>query len=100
MGITRLRGIGVLSAGKVGAILYAGIGLVVGTLIACASLLGLFAALRDQPGAGAISGVLGVGAVIILPIFYGIVGAIGLMIVAVLYNLAARVTGGLELELD
>ena len=100
MAITRLRGVGVLSAGKVGAILYAGIGLVVGTLVACLSLLGVFATLRDQPGMSAIGGFLSVGAVIILPIFYGILGAIGLMIVAVLYNLAARVTGGLELETD
>jgi len=99
--VTRIRGVGVLSAAKMGAILYAGIGLVVGALVACVSLVGGFAALANQQGgAGAFGALFGVGAVVFFPILYGVFGCIGAMIVSLLYNLAARAVGGLEIELD
>jgi hypothetical protein len=41
-----------------------------------------------------------VGAVIFLPIFYGIIGFVGGLISALLYNLIARLVGGIELEVE
>jgi hypothetical protein len=42
----------------------------------------------------------GVGFIIFLPIFYGILGFIGGLITAWTYNLVARFAGGLEIELE
>jgi hypothetical protein len=42
----------------------------------------------------------GVGSIIFLPIFYGILGFIGGLITAWTYNLVARFAGGLEIELE
>jgi hypothetical protein len=44
--------------------------------------------------------VFGVGAVFLLPIVYGIMGFLGGVITAVIYNLAAGAVGGLEVELE
>jgi hypothetical protein len=38
--------------------------------------------------------------VIILPIFYGILGAIGAALMGWLYNLVSGITGGLEIEVQ
>ena len=37
-------------------------------------------------------------AIVILPVVYGIIGAITLLISAWIYNVAARITGGIEIE--
>lgn len=43
---------------------------------------------------------LGTGSLVVLPIIYGVLGFILGALTAWLYNLVARWTGGLELELD
>jgi hypothetical protein len=97
-----VRGVNALSIGKVAGIVYACIGLLAGTIIALVSLLGGFAGLmsRDSGGAPLISMFLGVGAVLVFPILYGIVGAIVATIIGAAYNLAARVVGGIELDVE
>ena len=42
----------------------------------------------------------GVGSIILFPIVYGIMGFIGGLITAVLYNLLAGFVGGIEMELQ
>lgn len=42
----------------------------------------------------------GVGAIIFLPIMYGIMGFIGGAIMAFVYNVVAGIAGGVELELE
>ena len=42
----------------------------------------------------------GAGAVVILPIVYGCIGFVGGLIMAPLYNLVAKVVGGIEVELS
>ena len=43
---------------------------------------------------------IGVGFALVLPVLYGIVGFIFAAIACGLYNLAARVAGGIEIQLD
>jgi hypothetical protein len=97
-----IRRIGVLSLAKIQAVLGAGIGLIIGICIALFSLLGggaLMASGQDgsSAGAGMMMG-MGLGAVIIFPIFYAVVGFIGGLLSAWLFNLAAGFVGGLEIE--
>jgi hypothetical protein len=94
-----LQRIGVLSCGKIMGILYAGMGLIVGAFFAIISLAGI--AIPQQNAAGnpmAFMLIGGVAALIFMPIMYGIMGFIGGIIMAALYNLVASLAGGLELE--
>jgi hypothetical protein len=43
---------------------------------------------------------VGVGAIIVLPIFYGGLGFVGTLIAAWLYNVIAGVVGGIELDVQ
>jgi hypothetical protein len=97
-----IREIGVLSLGKVAGIVYACIGLIVGMVVALVSVLGGFAGLAGNGGtaAGFLAMFLGVGAVFILPIFYGVLGSLVGMLVGVIYNVAARLVGGIEITID
>lgn len=95
-----VRQVGVLSLGKIGAAVYAALGLLVGFMFAIISLLGGLASLRQSAGGAAFGMIFGVGAIIIFPIFYACVGAIVLMILGAVYNLVAGTIGGLELEVD
>ena len=97
-----IREIGVLSLGKVAGIIYACIGLIVGVIVALVSVLGGFAGLAHDAGAtaGFVAMFLGAGAVFILPIFYGVLGALIGILVAVIYNVAARLVGGIEITID
>ena len=95
MVITRVNA---FSVAKVAAVLYAGIGLLAGALFSLIGMAGLGAALAGQEGAGFISMMFGVGAIIIMPICYAIFGFIGSFIFASIFNLAAGMTGGIEVE--
>jgi hypothetical protein len=98
-----LRSVGVLSCGKVLGITYAIFGLIFGAFFALFAMAG--AAMpqppqADGPNPFAVVAGLGVAAVIVVPIMYGIMGFIGGIIAALVYNLVASVVGGLELEFD
>jgi uncharacterized membrane protein YqaE (UPF0057 family) len=92
----------VLSCGKVMGIMYTVFGFIAGICFAlfasCAAALNPVA---DQPMAGmsGMAGMLfGVGAIVLMPILYGVLGFFGGMIMALLYNLTARLAGGIEFE--
>jgi len=99
-----LKRIDPVSALKMGAITYAFVGLVIGVIMACVSLVaGSLAGLGGGDvglGARAFGFGMGVGAIIVAPIVYGIVGGIGAAIGAVVYNLAARWVGGLKVDIN
>lgn len=91
-----IRRVGVFSVARVMAAMYALMGLVLGGI---ATLLAMIGAGIGGGGrnAGIGAAVFGVGAVILLPLFYGALGFIAGMIGAFLYNTCASVVGGIEL---
>lgn len=98
-----VRRIGVLSSAKVAGCTYAAFGLVAGALVSVFSLMGMAfgQALRGSSGAEAIvGGLLGLGAIIFIPLFYGVMGFVVGALGAAVYNLVAQVIGGLEIELE
>jgi hypothetical protein len=100
MTITR---VGPLSAAKVAGVLYVLIGLVIGAFVSLFAMAagGMAAAAGggDNGAAAAFGSVLfGVGAIVILPIFYGCIGFFATLIMAALFNVVAGMVGGVEIE--
>lgn len=95
-----VRSIGVGSAAKVMGALYAGIGLLFGGVVSLFSVLGAAFGASQGEGSAIVGLLFGVGAVVVMPIFYGVMGVIGGAIGALLYNLVAGFVGGIELEVE
>lgn len=97
-----LKRVGVLSAGKVLAVLQGGVGLMIGAIVSLVAVLGasLGNALAEEGGAAFAGLIFGVGAIVIFPICYAIMGFVGGIIGAAIYNLVAGFTGGIELDLE
>ena len=95
-----IRRIGVLSAGRIAGLVYGSIGLIVGMFVALfgglAGLLGSHGSAGGFLGAGA----LGFLAILVLPVVYGCVAALCIMLGALIFNVAAGLVGGLEVEAD
>jgi hypothetical protein len=91
-----VKSIGVLSAGKVMACLYSALGLILGGFL---SLFALAGAAVGGPNGGGANLILGVGSIIILPVMYGVLGFIGGIVMAALYNVVASFAGGIEIDL-
>jgi len=87
-----------LSVAKVAGVLYAGMGLLFGALFSLIGMAGVGNLLAGSEGAGFASMLFGVGAIIALPIFYGVLGFIVSFIAALLFNVASGLTGGIEIE--
>jgi Transmembrane domain of unknown function (DUF3566) len=104
----RVRRIGVLSAAKIQGLIGFVVGLIIGIFYALFALIGgavitsiARSAGSESPLGGLGMGIIGaVAAIIILPIFYGIVSFIVGAISALIYNAAARLTGGIEVEFE
>ena len=85
------------SAIKIGFVTYALLGLIAGAFCAAIALAGISFGLHARmPWAGS----MGLLAVIVCPIIYGLIGGIAAVVTALLYNLAARFVGGLSVELN
>jgi hypothetical protein len=101
MALQTINSIGVLSLAKMMAILYAFLGLLVGGIFSLFAILGAaIGGASGQDGSGIVGVLFGIGAVIILPVFYGCIGFIAGLVTAPIYNLAAKVVGGLEVDLS
>ena len=87
-----IRRISPFSAAKMSATLYALLGLLMGALLTLLSFTSLTAGMR------AYGALFGVGAIIILPIVYGVIGFVTGGISAFCFNIAASVAGGLEID--
>ncbi len=100
--VATLSRIGPGSAFKVGGVVYALLGFIVGICVAlfsmvAGSLTGMMG--PDAPTARMMGLGMGFGAILIFPIMYGIVGGIGGAIGASIYNLVAGWVGGLEVDI-
>jgi hypothetical protein len=98
-----VRRVGVFSWAKITALIYAMIGLIVGSILALVSLFGVALGSTFDSGSSDfgrfVPALLGVGAIVFVPLLYGLLGFFGGLLVAGLFNLAAGMTGGLEIEL-
>jgi len=95
-----IRRVDPLSAGKIAGLLYAMIGLLFGAVFSVIGMAGATFASEAGDGAPFLGALFGVGAIIVLPIFYGVLGFIAFAIGAVLYNVLAGMVGGLRVEVD
>lgn len=104
-----LKRIHVLQSGVFLGALYAALGLIIGILYALFFLAFGAIGLSAQPAGGtgtgpggaevlALFGGFGIVMAIIIPIFYGFFGFIGGIILAAIYNLVAKFTGGLKFD--
>jgi len=92
-----IRRIDIISAGKIGGIIGAAMGLLAGLfMLVFSGMIGSM--VGDGGGFLAVGG--GFAAVIILPIIYGIFGFLGTLINALIYNLAAGFVGGVRIETE
>lgn len=97
-----IRRVGPLSVAKIGGVLYALIGLVIGLGFSLVFLIAGGSLLTQQPEAapaGLLVG-MGAGAVVVMPIVYGAMGFVATFITALLYNLASGLVGGIDIEVD
>ena len=95
--MVRITKIGVLSLGKIFGILYAFFGLIIGALI---TLVFVVSGAMVGETEGVMAFLFGAAAVITLPLFYGIMGFISGILMAIPYNLIAAWIGGLEVEVE
>lgn len=93
-----IRRIGPRSAAKLVAAFHAVFGLLAGLLVALAWALGPEWGIPTLGGAAVAS--LGLGAILFLPMVYGLVGLLVGLLGAHLYNAIAGVVGGLVLEVE
>ncbi len=93
--MAELRKIGVFSVMKITFVAYALLGLLIGIVV---TLVSLFAAaiIPATEGLGRSSLFFGPLAIIILPIFYGLLGALFSGLAALIYNLLASRLGGIQ----
>jgi len=98
-----VKHIGPGSAFKVGLIVYAFVGLILGICMAIFSMVA--GSLGSMAGTGGPAAKIfgfgfGLGSIIFFPIFYGIIGGIAGAVGALVYNLAAGWVGGLEVDIS
>jgi hypothetical protein len=92
--------VGPLSVAKLAGMLYAILGLIFGAIISLIALAGGMGANPDEPGAAAVGAIFGAGAVIVLPILYGSLGFVMTLLMAALYNMTARIVGGVHIDVS
>lgn len=91
-----IKRIGVFSAAAMLGGVYALFGLILGGIVTVMSLVG-----STMGGQGGIRSLLfGMGAVVVLPVIYGLAGFIGGSISACIYNVVAGAFGGIDVELE
>ena len=89
-----------VSLAKILGCLYAIMGLIFGAILAVVtSLVGQFGP-SEQAMPPFMSMMFGVGSIVFLPLFYGVLGFIGGVVSALVYNLAAKAMGGIEIDVQ
>lgn len=96
-----VKSLGLFSLAKIMGIIYAFFGFIVGLFLSFFALMGAFlgSVLEDSPEP-LVGMIFGIGSVVLFPILYGVLGFVGGIITAGIYNLTAKWVGGLEVELE
>ena len=95
-----IKRIGVLSCGKIVGTLYGLIGLLIGGIATLFSLVAGAAGAMSGVDDALFSSFFGAFAIILFPVFYGIMGFVGGLLTAFIYNLATGLVGGIEIEVE
>ena len=93
-----VKRLGVASVARIYGAITAAFGLLAGLIFAMASVLG--AGFSETSEGAMFAPILGIGAIVVLPIIYGVMGLVGGAIGALLYNAFAGMVGGVELDLE
>lgn len=97
--IQTIKSVDPLSFGKIYGATLAFFGLLVGAIITLISLT--LGGMMGEYGRGMfIPGFFGVAAIIVLPILYGVIGFIVGLVGAFIYNVVARIVGGIKIDLS
>lgn len=101
----KIRKLGILSVAKIYSVMLLVLSLLIsipyGLIIIVYALFG--AGMMGGDAAFAVGGggvVLGIGIMIGLPIFYGVIGFIGGALAALVYNIFSGIIGGVEIEVE
>lgn len=100
-----IKRIGPLSCAKIAGVTYGVFGLIGGAIVSLFAVIGT-ALSSANPDASAkalspaLGALMGVGAIIVFPILYGVLGFIFALIGAWLYNLVASKVGGIEVDIS
>jgi hypothetical protein len=86
--------LGPLSVAKISGVLYAMFGLLAGAVFSLAALAGATGSETANP----FGPLMGIGAIVVLPIVYGVLGFVASLLAALLYNLIAGLVGGIEVD--
>jgi hypothetical protein len=101
MPIMTLKRFDILSVAKQAGVLYGLLGLLIGCIFALISVMGLAAGMASSSDTPSwLAPLFGIGAIIIAPIFYGVIGFLGGLIMSALYNFVAGITGGVQVDLS
>jgi hypothetical protein len=76
---------------------YVLIGLIIGGVMSLAAVLGVAFGGGEDAAAGLF---VGLGAILFIPLFYGVLGFIGGLVMALIYNAVAHFIGGIRIELE
>ncbi|MFH1835432.1 MAG: hypothetical protein ABH851_04515 [Methanobacteriota archaeon] len=93
----KVKRFGAVSVGKTLGAVYAVFGLIPGVIFTVFALLG--GILSGSKWALVPAGI-GIGAIVFIPIIYGILGFILGWLIAVVYNIISKRVGGIEVEID
>ena len=95
-----IRRVDPLSVGKIAAVLQALMGLLFGAILLLIRMAGATFAGEAGEGGPFVGLLFGAGAIVVLPIFYGVLGFIFAVIGAALYNVLAGIVGGVRIEVE
>ena len=93
-----IKSVGPLSVGTIYGAITAAFGLLAGIILGLAGVAG--AGIGGDEGLGFMGPLLGLGAVITLPLLYGAMGFVFGVLGAALYNLFAGMVGGVEVRTE
>ena len=100
----QIKRVGVFSYAKITSVTMAAFGVVIGVIYGLIFMAVGGAMMagggRDANTAGASSLVIGLVMMVAIPIFYAVLGFLAGLLGGVIYNVAARTVGGIELELE